>query len=121
MSINLEILNCLQKNSSVEIPGFGVFYLKNSGAVVNQEQKIILPPAKQVFFTFDPSAKDNTLQNQLVKANFCTEEQAEQEITERSASWKFKYDSKENFTLDQLGDFVNSESGFVFLGKRDKR
>ncbi len=61
MNISAYILEYLKQYGTATVPGFGVFSLKNSKAIINSENGSILPPASEIKFTIDYEVKADEL------------------------------------------------------------
>ena len=50
MNLGLHIFNYLQKNGSVELPGFGVFTIQKKSAQIDKVSSVLLPPIQEIKF-----------------------------------------------------------------------
>ena len=59
MNISAYILEYLKQFGTVTVPGFGMFSLENSKAIINSENGSILPPASKIVYTPDYEVKSD--------------------------------------------------------------
>jgi hypothetical protein len=71
MNISAYILEYLKQFGSVVVPGFGVFSLENSKAIINSDNGSILPPASQIAFTPDYEIQSEELLFLLLLKSKC--------------------------------------------------
>ncbi|WP_449400282.1 HU domain-containing protein [Chryseobacterium wanjuense] len=100
MNISAYILEYLKQFGTVTVPGFGVFSLENSKAIINSENGSILPPASKIVYTPDYEVKSDELaafigsQKQMPLEASKTDLQIQTDFWKKSCkqirSWKFK-------------------------------
>lgn len=111
------ILEYLTANSKAEISSFGIFGLKNSGAKMNDGQKI-LPPAKEVTFVPDYETKDRGFLKFVSEKENISEFEAELALKKYTNQWKAKLDADQEIYIENVGTFRNNENGIFFKGER---
>lgn len=108
----------LKINGIAKVPEFGVFTLQNSGAQIQNNLRIILPPAKQVFFESDYLLKDDKLAHFIAKQKSISFSDANSELKSQTEFWKNKIAANEGFEIQKLGTFSISEGKILFSGIR---
>ena len=117
MNLTDHILEYLINNTKAEISSFGVFGLKNSGARINDEQRI-LPPAKEITFVPDFETKDLGFLKYVSTKENISHFEAELELKKETNQWKSKLENQQEIHLENIGIFKNSENQILFEGKR---
>jgi len=107
----------LIRNAKAEISSFGVFGLKNSGAVIN-EQQLILPPAKEITFVPDYETKDDGFLKYVSERENISLFEAELQLKKYTNQWKASLEADREVHIENTGFFRNSENGIIFKGAR---
>lgn len=117
MNIPFHILNFLKTNNKVIVDGFGVFYLKNTGAIIREEGKI-LPPAKEIAFEVDHEIRNKDLIRYISEEENKPEIDVEIELKKNTTHWKNLLDNTTEVQLDHIGKFWNENDVLHFRGNR---
>ncbi len=115
MKITEGILELLKKKGKVTVPGFGIFFTENSRAVLNSDQKTILPPGKEIRFEADYHAENSELLDFLSSKGLTA---AAHELKVQTDYWKNLLLKNDTFFIDRIGEFFVSENQLVFKGER---
>lgn len=107
----------LISNAKAEISSFGVFGLKNTGAVINDQQRI-LPPAKEITFIPDYETKDRGFLKFVSGKENISEFEAELALKKYTNQWKAKLEADQEIYIENVGIFSNNENGISFKGER---
>lgn len=118
MSVTSYIADFLKEHNRVVVPGFGEFYLKNSKAVVDEQTKSILPPAKEVGFKIDYQATDEQLIHYISQNSNIAASEAEAELNKLTGYWKKHLAESQELSIEGLGRFHQAENDLEFLGNR---
>lgn len=118
MSIPNYLLEYLTKNGKATLSGFGSFATENSEAVLNQENKTLLPPGKKISFQADYEVQDESFAQYLSAQKNISPETATGELRQQVDFWKNKINEGENFTIENLGEFKISGDSAEFAGNR---
>lgn len=118
MNISDYLLEFLKQYEKVEVKGFGVFSLANSKAEIDAHEKVILPPAKRVLFTFDKEVKGLLFINYLAQKKGISLENANFELDTQVDFWLKKINAVDEFTVKYLGQFQKEKNQLVFKGSR---
>ncbi len=112
------IYDLLKDNKTVIVPGFGMFFLKNSKAQLDEATKSILPPAKQIDFNINYEAIDNGFVNWFANKSQISVSEAETEITKLTEYWKMQLLENGELNIEKLGKFIQSDTELKFFGNR---
>lgn len=118
MNIASYIVEYLKEQQRVAVPGFGEFILKNSKAVVDEQTKSILPPAKEVAFNVDYEIKDSQLVQYISQKSGTTKDEVQSNIAKLTDYWKKQLAENHILSIEGLGEFHQTENDVKFLGKR---
>jgi nucleoid DNA-binding protein len=118
MNISAYILEYLKQFGSVTVPGFGVFSLENSKAIINSENGSILPPAGQIAFTADYDVQSDELATFISAQKQMSLEASKSDLKIQTDFWKKKLQADQVLEIQSLGtvSIVNNEA--QFKGKR---
>ena len=117
MNIPEHILKFLKKYGKAGIPEFGVFSLRNTGAIMHSETKTILPPAKQIFFEADYELQNEDFLN-FINAVENQKENTKTALKAQTDYWKKMLLNKDDFFIEGLGNFYVSDNELIFKGER---
>lgn len=118
MNFSQLLLEFLKKHGSVSVPGFGIFYLKNTNAIVDQSGKSILPPGKEVAFRNDSGDKGEDFIQSLSTQKNISEIEAEIEIRKQVTFWNSTLEKDGKLSVENLGTFFLDDSKIHFTGNR---
>jgi len=118
MNISAYILEYLKQFGSVVVPGFGVFSLENSEAIVNSENGSILPPASQIAFS-----PDYEIQSEELAAFIAAQKQmplgaSKSDLKIQTDFWKKKLQADQVLEIQNLGKLSIHDDQITFSGKR---
>lgn len=111
------ILEFLKTKHHVVVDGFGIFSLKNVGAVL-QEGGRILPPAAQVAFQFNENLRDKEFIRFFAAKENISEFEAEFSLKKITTQWKETLNQGENLKLEGLGDLGKVQDQILMKGER---
>ncbi|SFN72066.1 hypothetical protein SAMN05421594_3930 [Chryseobacterium oleae] len=118
MNISAYILEYLKQFGTVTVPGFGVFSLKNSKAIINSENGSILPPASEIVFAVDYEIQSDELAAFIAAQKQMSLEASKSDLKIQTDFWKKKLQADQVLDIQNLG-FVNIEEDHThFKGKR---
>lgn len=118
MNFPVLILEFLNKHGHVNIPGFGVFYLKDTNASLDNENAHILPPGKEVAFRTETSEKDENLADFIIQKNNLSRIEAEIEIRKLTNFWNSTLEKDGKIAIENIGTFFLDDSKLRFTGER---
>lgn len=118
MDINNLILEFLKEHNHVIVPSFGEFYVKNAKAVLDSEQKSILPPGKKIAFSQDTSFHDDALISYISEKEGISKFEAELELKKMTNTFIIKIKNNGRFDLENLGSFIKKDTKIEFVGNR---
>jgi len=119
MNISAYILEYLKQFGTATVPGFGVFSLENSKAVINSENGSILPPASQIAFTPDYEVQSDDLAAFVSEQKEITPEASKSDLKIQTDFWKKKLQSENILEISGLGTLmIGEDSKIHFKGKR---
>ncbi|HCA09114.1 hypothetical protein [Chryseobacterium sp.] len=118
MNISAYILEYLKQFGTVTVPGFGVFSLKNSKAIINSENGSILPPASEIVFAVDYEIQSDELAAFIAAQKQMSLEASKSDLKIQTDFWKKKLQADQVLDIQNLG-FINIEEDHThFKGKR---
>lgn len=118
MNISAYILEYLKQFGTATVPGFGVFSLKNSKAIINSENGSILPPASQIDFTIDYEVKAEELTAFIAGQKQMSLEASRSDLKIQTDFWKKKLQAEQILEIQNLGTIFIEEGHTHFKGKR---
>ncbi|MDR2206808.1 MAG: hypothetical protein LBE36_11720 [Flavobacteriaceae bacterium] len=118
MNIPSHILDFLKKNESVFISEFGEFFVQNTAAILNREDKTILPPGKRIFFRINYEIHDFEFVRYVSAKENISEYEAKLEIKKLIYFWKYKLEKEGEVSVPELGHFTVNEESVNFSGNR---
>ena len=118
MNLSQLLLDFLNKYGSVSVPGSGNFYLKNTNAVLDEEGKNILPPAKEVTFRNDSADNSEDFIQVLSSQKHITPLEAEIETRKQVTFWNSTLEKDGKLSVENLGTFFLEDSKIHFKGNR---
>lgn len=118
MNISALILEYLKLRHKATVTGFGDFQLENAAAVLNPEDKTMLPPAQKITYKPDYEAYGPDFEYFVAEQKSLTAADAAAEIKTQVTFWKNKFNEGENFNIEGLGVFKISADSVHFDGNR---
>ncbi|WP_126652673.1 hypothetical protein [Chryseobacterium aureum] len=118
MNISAYILEYLKQFGTATVPGFGVFSLKNSKAIINSENGSILPPASQIEFAIDYEVQAEDLTAFIAQQKQMSLEASRSDLKIQTDFWKKKLQSEQILEIQNLGTVFIEEGHTRFKGKR---
>lgn len=118
MNISAYILEYLKQFGTATVPGFGVFSLKNSKAIINSENGSILPPASQIEFTIDYEIQAEDLTAFIAGQKQMSLEASRSDLKIQTDFWKKKLQAEQVLEIQNLGTVFIEEGHTHFKGKR---
>jgi nucleoid DNA-binding protein len=118
MNISALILEFLKEREKVTVSGFGDFVLENAAAVLNPEDRTLLPPGQKINYNPNYEAVGPEFAHFVSARKNISIEDASQEITTQINFWKNKINEGENFSVEHLGEFKISADSVLFRGNR---
>lgn len=118
MNISAYILEYLKQFGTVEVPGFGVFYLENSKAIINAENGSILPPSSQIAFISDYEVRSDELVSFISNQKQISIESAKNELLIQTDFWKKRLQADLLLEIQNLGTIYVEDGETHFKGHR---
>lgn len=118
MNFSSLIIEFLKTQNSVSVPGFGVFYLKKTSAILDQDGKSILPPAKEVAFRTEDAAKNNDFAKFVSTQKSIPLIDAEIEVRKLVNFWNSTLEKEGILKVENLGNFFLNDHEITFNGER---
>ncbi|MGG1920662.1 hypothetical protein AB1278_02505 [Chryseobacterium sp. NRRL B-14798] len=118
MNISAYILEYLKQFGTATVPGFGVFSLKNSKAIINSENGSILPPASQIEFAIDYEVRAEDLTAFIAEQKQMSLEASRSDLKIQTDFWKKKLQAEQVLDIQNLGTVFIEEGHTHFKGKR---
>lgn len=118
MNISAYILEYLKQFGTATVPGFGVFSLKNSKAIINSENGSILPPASQIEFTIDYEVQAEDLTAFIAREKQMSLDASRSDLKIQTDFWKKKLQAEQILEIQNLGTIFIEEGHTHFKGKR---
>lgn len=118
MNISAYILEYLKQFGTVEVPGFGVFSLKNSKAIINSENGSILPPASEIVFAVDYEMQSEELAAFIAGEKQMSLDASKSDLKIQTDFWKKKLQADQFLDIQNLGIISIEDDHTRFKGKR---
>lgn len=118
MNISAYILEYLKQFGTATVPGFGVFSLKNSKAIINSENGSILPPASQIEFSIDYEVQAEDLAAFIAAQKHMSLEASRSDLKIQTDFWKKKLQAEQVLEIQNLGTVFIEDGNTHFKGKR---
>jgi hypothetical protein len=118
MNISAYILEYLKQFGTVTVPGFGVFSLENSKAIINSENGSILPPASQIVYTPDYEVQSDELAAFIGNQKQMTLEASKTDLQIQTDFWKKKLQADQTLEIQGLGTIFTEDGETHFKGNR---
>ena len=118
MTLSSNISDYLRQHGKVEIMGFGTFVLVKSRAILDADTHTLRPPSQQVKFNLDFQTADGGFINHVAHLNDVSLQHIKRDLDVQIDYWKKKIVAKENFSIEDLGDFKFVNDELLFEGYR---
>ncbi|PQA93562.1 hypothetical protein B0A69_11195 [Chryseobacterium shigense] len=118
MNISAYILEYLKQFGTVTVPGFGMFSLKNSKAIINSENGSILPPASEIVFAVDYEIQSDELAAFIAAQKQMSLEASKSDLKIQTDFWKKKLQADQVLEIQNLGIITIENDTAHFKGKR---
>ncbi|WP_415329355.1 hypothetical protein [Chryseobacterium sp. MMS23-Vi53] len=118
MNISAYILDYLKQFGTVTVPGFGVFSLENSKAIINSENGSILPPASKIVYTPDYQIKSDDLAAFIGGQKQMSLEASKTDLQIQTDFWKKKLQADQTLEIQGLGVLFIEDGETHFKGNR---
>lgn len=119
MNLGLHIFNYLQKNGSVELPGFGVFTIQKKSAHLDESSSVLLPPVQEIKFQKNHLVFNSDLAKYIADKTgenlFVIQTQMKEEVL----NWQEKLQKNSTLVIDELGEFVLENQEINLVSKND--
>lgn len=118
MNFSPLLLSYLRKQESATIPGFGIFYLKNINAVLDQEGKSILPPTTEINFKTENATDHDDFVEFISVERKISFIEAQIELKKLTNYWNATLYKDHEISIQGLGTFFLEENKIHFKGNR---
>lgn len=118
MNISAYILEYLKQFGTVTVPGFGVFSLKNSKAIINSENGSILPPASEIAFAVDYEIQSDELAAFIAGEKKMSLDASKSDLKIQTDFWKKKLQADQFLEIQNLGAIHIEDDKTHFKGQR---
>lgn len=118
MNTSAYILEYLKQFGTVTVPGFGVFSLENSKAIINSENGSILPPASTIVYQPDYDVKSDDLAAFIGSQKQMSVEASATDLQIQTDFWKKKLQAEQTLDIQGLGKISIEEGKTHFKGNR---
>lgn len=118
MNISAYILEYLKQFGTVTVPGFGVFSLENSKAIINSENGSILPPASQIAFIPDYEIQSDDLASFIAGQKQMSLAASKSDLKIQTDFWKKKLQAEQSLEIQNLGTVFIEDGETHFKGQR---
>lgn len=118
MNISAYILEYLKQFGAAVVPGFGVFSLEKSKAIINSENGSILPPASQIKFDVNYHIQSDNLAAYIGEQKQMSLEASKADLQIQTDFWKKKLQADQRLEIQNLGLIFIEEGQTHFKGNR---
>lgn len=118
MNTSAYILEYLKQFGKVTVPGFGIFSLENSKAIINSENGSILPPASTIVYRPDYEVKSDDLASFIGGQKQMTLEASRTDLQIQTDFWKKKLQAEQTLELQGMGTIYIEDGETHFKGNR---
>lgn len=118
MNTSAYILEYLKQFGTVTVPGFGIFSLENSKAIINSENGSILPPASTIAYKPDYEVKSDDLAAFIGSQKQMTIEASATDLQIQTDFWKKKLQAEHTLDIQGLGTIFTEDGTTHFKGNR---
>ncbi|MDL1913598.1 MAG: hypothetical protein FDW93_03630 [Bergeyella sp.] len=117
-NLSLHILNYLRIYKELNFSRWGTFYLKNTGAEVDDEFGHILPPSLCIYFESDFFEKDGGFAGYISSVDHLTKNEVLNSLHNISGVWKDKLTREGRVSIENVGVLFVDGEGLTFFGER---
>ncbi|RNA61245.1 hypothetical protein D1631_04470 [Chryseobacterium nematophagum] len=118
MNISACILEYLKQFGSIIVPGFGVFSVEYSKAIINSENGSILPPAGRIAFMLDYEVDSDELAAFIADHRHMSLEASKSDLKIQIDFWKKRLKAEQHLEIQSLGELSFDEETIHFKGNR---
>lgn len=118
MNISSYILEYLKQFGTVTVPGFGVFSLEKSKAIINSENGSILPPASKIVYKPDYEVQSDELAAFIADQKHMSLEASKTDLQIQTDFWKKKLQADQNLEIQGIGKIFTEDGQTRFKGNR---
>ncbi|KQT24707.1 hypothetical protein ASG22_12015 [Chryseobacterium sp. Leaf405] len=118
MNISAYILEYLKQFGTATVPGFGVFSLENSKAIINSENGSILPPASKIVYKPDYEVQSDDLATFIGTHKQMPFEASKTDLQIQTDFWKKKLQAEQKLEIQGIGTIYTEEGETHFKGNR---
>lgn len=119
MNLGLHIFNYLQKNGSVELPGFGVFTMQKKSAQIDETSSVLLPPIQEIKFQKNQLVFNSDLSKYIAEKTGENLFVVQTQIKEEVQNWQEELQKNKSLSIDELGEFVIENQEVNLISKND--
>lgn len=119
MNLGLHIFNYLQKNGSVELPGFGVFSIQKKSAHLDESSSVLLPPIQEINFKNNYLVFNSDLSKYIADITGENLFVIQTQIKEEVLLWKEELQKNKNLIIDELGEFTLENDEIILSATND--
>ena len=118
---NIKLDNLIQEllynEDCIIVPGFGAFVCNYQPAVIEENQKLILPPSKSISFNSQLIKNDGFLASKISEIFEVSYEDGNQIIASIVSDWNASLTHKKFLELDGVGSFRQNEFGKLLFNQ----
>ena len=119
MNLGLHIFNYLQKNGSVELPGFGVFTMQKKSAQIDESSSVLLPPIQEIKFQKNQLVFNSDLSKYIAEKTGENLFVIQTQIKEEVLNWQEELQNNKSLSIDELGEFLIENQEINLISKND--
>ena len=119
MNLGLHIFNYLQKNGSVELPGFGVFTMQKKSAQIDESSSVLLPPIQEIKFQKNQLVFNSDLSKYIAEKTGENLFVVQTQIKEEVLNWQEELQNNKSLSIDELGEFLIENQEINLISKND--
>lgn len=119
MNLGLHIFNYLQKNGSVELPGFGVFTMQKKSAQIDETSSVLLPPIQEIKFQKNQLVFNSDLSKYIAEKTGENLFVIQTQIKEEVLNWQEELQKNKSLSIDELGEFLIENQEINLISKND--
>ncbi|MGV8914212.1 MAG: hypothetical protein ACOH1X_02060 [Kaistella sp.] len=120
MNFSQLLFGFLKKQGRASVPGFGVFSLKTAHAILDKEEKNILPPGLEMSFINNAEDSDQSFAEFLASSNGISFSAAEAEIKKQVTFWNLTLEKEGSLYIPNFGNFFLDDSKVHFKEERNE-
>lgn len=117
MNLGQYLLGYLQENGTVELPGFGVFFVQKKSAILDETESKLLPPTFEIFFERKPEVFNSDLSKYISDNSDENLFIVQSKIKEQVLLWNQELLEKKLLSVDEIGEF-SLENGQIVLNSK---